>query len=357
MIFKTITHFLSPFFYSTAGSVLFLTTCYTQLAPINNLPQASSVMKRIHLLLFFALLLTSVSCIKENLGNCGRSMHYLTFEYSHNAEGVDKFATQVSQIDVYAFDKNGVLVGHFTDQGVHLGLAGYRLPISLSPGDYTLVAWGGVREEYVLSDASNQSGAPLQIQSTRDKDARLSISTLKAMGNSPADLFHGIVYHVPMGTDVTHTHIPLVKNTHTLHVTVRGVNHLRKNHELNDLEMSCRANNGIYNFDNSISENQKLITYIPINETSTSETVSYQIKTLRLLKGINATLSWRDQANGQTVFSKDLMQMLLQLPHVSTNNDLDRYEDYHIDITLDMNLKMTISINGYNVVSNEVDVQ
>lgn len=70
--------------------------------------------------------------------------HYLTFVYDMNLKWADAFASEVHSVNLYVFDKEGIFVEEYSDNGSALAQPGYKMELNLAPGNYTLVAWCGL---------------------------------------------------------------------------------------------------------------------------------------------------------------------------------------------------------------------
>ena len=115
-------------------------------------------MKRVHIfrrgILAWALMATMwglVSCdnglIFEGEGDCG--VYYrIRFKYDYNIKFADAFANEVNSIALYVFDENDVLVKEIaTTDKTALSSGTFEIPLELQPGEYTLLAWGGLMNE------------------------------------------------------------------------------------------------------------------------------------------------------------------------------------------------------------------
>ncbi len=92
-----------------------------------------------------ALVLGLSSCdsmIYEDQGDC--SVHYrVPFTFTTNILNADAFASQVTSVTLYVFDRHGQLVLSKSDSGASLESGDYGMDIDLLPGTYDMVAWCG----------------------------------------------------------------------------------------------------------------------------------------------------------------------------------------------------------------------
>ena len=293
-----------------------------------------------------------LGCIREDLSNCpvnGEISHYLTFEYSKNIDFTDRFADAVATLDVFVFDNNQMLAGIISNEGASLKAENYQMMLNLSDGMYTFVVWGGSRNSYRIFDVVDNA-APLTEGITQFDRLRLALNNGHTFKNTD-DLFHGIAHDVHIRSDLSsHTHIGLIKNTNIIRVTVTGIFHPE------NIDISCSATNGEYRFDNSVSNHESLTSYEPVRTENENE-VKADFKTLRLLTGMKSGLVIHDTDKNEDVFSRDLIELLMLLPNVHTNDDLDRCDIYDIKIDMHTDMSASVVINGYLVISSDREIQ
>ena len=304
--------------------------------------------KTIKFVTLFFLGVLLLGCTKEDLSQC-HNIFNLKFEYTNNADEIDKFAQDVDEVQVYVFNADGSYVDSY--HGFINGLHTFQFPIELPYGTYDFVVWGGVPNSYTISNLSSYENAKLAIH---PKDSIIDFAL--------ADLFHGELNNIKL----TPTHkdslpnISLIKNSNILNLTIKGVDLLPNSSRNNDLEnrltISCQSKNGTHNFDNSIEPNAPLIHYTPYEQTTTSNTLRASIKTMRLLTNMKATLVVHDTHTQTDLFNKDLIDLLLLLPTINNDSDLDKYDTHNIEITIDAHLGVSVNINGYVVEGSESEI-
>jgi len=309
-------------------------------------------MKYLHLIIVSSFIALISGCLKEDLSNC-QKLHYLTFEYTKNKQGIDLFSNQVKALDVYVFDKDGKYVKHYSDTGVHLSTSNYAIPIDIPNGEYTFVVWGDVEGVYNISDINAER--QLQTSLSSFNNSRLS---LKADQEYPEDLFFGIAKQVTINSDKsTNTHIQLTKNTNTLHITVNGVQNISNSSSDYNFDIICYLANGELKFDNSISLPERLFQYIPVKRDENEDTLAFKIRTIRLLTDMKSQLILYNKTTGEEIFNEDIIKLLLLSPDINNNDDLDANDEYNIKLSVNTNLSITISVNGYVVVDSDQDLQ
>lgn len=98
------------------------------------------------LLLLPASLLLLASCnnpVFDDEGDC-EVHYYMGFVYDMNLKWADAFPSEVTSVNLYAFDKDGKFVKEFIGRGEELSVPGYEIELDINPGQYQFVAWCGL---------------------------------------------------------------------------------------------------------------------------------------------------------------------------------------------------------------------
>ena len=90
--------------------------------------------------------LSSCGMIYEDEGDCNTYCD-VRFVYDRNMEFADAFASKVEAVDLYVFDADGKFLRQVSERGDALKADGYRMPLDLQPGRYTVLAWCGLDGE------------------------------------------------------------------------------------------------------------------------------------------------------------------------------------------------------------------
>jgi hypothetical protein len=231
-------------------------------------------MKIFNIILPILLLSGAVGgCTKEDLSVCGVDV---LFKFDYNMDQKDKFASDIEWVDLFVFDSEGVFVDRFSYRGPFEDH--YRVRLNLPAGTYDFIVWGERRDEHYQLTELIQGG-------TRLSEAQLSLIAGNGgrIENFPSDLYHGS----QMGTRVealgTEVLIPMIKDTNKVQAVIRGlpVSAVTKG------DFTCRieAENGNYNFENSLHGNRKL-TYVPqtiADFTPQKSVMTHDFVTMRLI--------------------------------------------------------------------------
>lgn len=213
--------------------------------------------------------LAAQSCVGEN-GSCGIGGRVgVKFRYVKNVEGIDKFATDVERISLYIFDENGRFIRSLHEEGTVLDDS-YMMDVTLSPGKYTMIAWGNT-EQYEVSSCTEGETSMSELHVNH-------INKGNIVETFPQAFFHGMTAEVEVMARTREDQvfmIDLMKNTNHITVVKRGLPAVSDGMGGVDSDFSCRITsaNGSYGFDNSIVSPARL-TYIPQCTISNNEFLS-----------------------------------------------------------------------------------
>ena len=107
------------------------------------------------------------SVIYDNEGDCTVT-YRLKFRYDRNMKWADAFANEVGSVNLYAFDKNGTLVWQQSEHGEALAADGYSMRLDLPAGEYSLIAWCGLKNDGATAESFSVPAAT--IGTTRPDD-------------------------------------------------------------------------------------------------------------------------------------------------------------------------------------------
>ena len=327
-----------------------------------------------------AAALASSSCenglIFEGEGDCG--VYYrIRFKYDYNIKFADAFANEVNSVALYVFDENGVLVEKIaaTDKEV-LSSETFEIPIEIAPGNYTLMAWGGLMNEEsfdLLADAKTAETRleDMQVKMLRQYDESGNAS----VSDDLLPLFHG---SMPLNvTDVPGTYtetMSLMKNTNVIRILL---------HELSGHEIDADAfifeikdDNGLYGWDNALLDDE-MITYSAWSQsTGTAEINDVEVKAVnsvsvalaeltigRMRAGDSPVLYIRNRESGEDVFRIPLADYALLVKGnyregMGDQEYLDRQDEYTMTFFLDEGewVSSVIYINSWRVVLNNSEL-
>ncbi len=323
-----------------------------------------------------SLLLVLFSCsIREDREDCdpdpadvvGAGDEYeITFRYYYHNNGGDLFAEQVNSLDLFIYNEDGKLVRHVTEQGPFR--AGHTVRLDLEPKAYGIYCWGNLSDDVVIeNDAQGVEYARLRLVEDAGYDGKVVAHRLER-------LFHGMI-DADLTKSVRQDTVYLMNDTK--YITVRT--HLR---EADDAPCSMGHNREIevfimdddteYRFDNSITETASYFRYTPYISTTDDGNLERdddnmlltELSTLRLMIDHNARLvvEREEEADPLELFNDNLIaEILMQHPLIQTQEDLDKEEEYLIDLFLwcdgsGVYANTEITVAGWKVVIEQTGI-
>lgn len=323
-------------------------------------------------------------------GDCKTKVQ-VKFRYDRNMKWADAFASEVTSVLLFAFDKNNILVWSGSESGEALKKDGYAMTVDLPAGDYHLLAWCGLdnpvsaERHFNIPDVKVGSTTlkEMKCRMERERDEAGACSTRRL-----TPLFHGAVdINIPdVDTGETFTYpVSLTKNTNHVRVILQHLN--GEPVDVNKFKFIIEEENGLMGHDNALLPDEG-ITYRPYHVGSgtanlgiddyprpgekskgskaTIESVSVAIADLsiaRLVSGRKSYLSIHSTDDKRLVARIPLTDYALLLKdgyeHEMTDQEyLDREDDYSLTFFLDEKdywLSSSIIINSWRLVFNEMD--
>lgn len=324
-----------------------------------------------------AAMLAGSSCenglIFEGEGDCG--VYYrIRFKYDYNIKFADAFANEVNSVALYVFDENDILVEEIaaTDKEA-LSSGTFEIPLELEPGNYTLMAWGGLmNEESFDMLAQTETGRTklqeLQVRMHRqhDENGRAKVS------EDLLPLFHGTLPLEVTAVPGTYTEtMSLMKNTNVIRILL----HEMSGHEIDADKFIFEINddNGLYDWDNTLLEDE-MITYSAWHQqTGTADVEDSDVKAVtsvsvalaeltigRMRAGSSPVLHIRNRETGEDVFRIPVADYALLVKgnyrkNMGDQEYLDRQDEYTMTFFLDEGewVSSVIYINSWRVVLND----
>ncbi|HIS33611.1 MAG TPA: FimB/Mfa2 family fimbrial subunit [Candidatus Avirikenella pullistercoris] len=278
---------------------------------------------------------------------------YVEFMYDYNMANEDKFAEQCGRIELFVFDGTGTLIQRIEDEGEHLARTGYRIPLVLSGGTYTLMAWSGdiAPFSYVKEPVLN---------STKKEELVLRLDRQSDEFSAELKPLWNVTSAVPFTIERSFGYVKtlkLLKNTNRINLTLHGGEDTVLP-ALDDIEVKLTACNGAYHYDNRFAD-QELIIYRPFAAAiPKADQFSFSLSTLRLVQGQEVLLSAVDRTTGYSLLPSaqiDVIEYLLRtLPAgMAAQEYLDREDTWNIDLYLSRSgspyMAVMIKINGWTV--------
>jgi hypothetical protein len=309
-------------------------------------------------------------------GSNTASKYYVRFTDDMNLNYADAFDSEVNSISLFAFDTNGTLVWQKTESGsdIHPEDASYEMNISeLSPGDYTLVAWGDLENNTsftipnMINGVSTLDELTCRLERTRSIDDEKDVVDTRL-----TPIFHAISQiSIPEEADesVQRYKMQLTKDTKNITVVLQQLDGDRLNTD--DYEFIIEADNGHLNYDNNLITNEEPFIYKAwyVKSTDLSAVVAY-LNTSRLMQSTaecsytRPMLTVRKSSDKSTILSIPIIDYALMIRsdvgRATTDQEyLDRQSDYSMTFFLQDGkwVSAVIIINDWRIVINNDNIE
>lgn len=313
----------------------------------------SGIGKAILTIMTVTLLFSCNNDIFEGEGDC--SIKYqVAFRYTRNILDADAFASKVTSVSLFVFDRNGTLVASKNESGAALAADGYTMELeNVQPGTYDLIAWCGMAngKSFVWQGGSSPKSKEDLITSMNrqynTQEGAYSDVALEA-------LFHGmensVVFPDAPGVHTVST-LSLTKNTNTVRVILQ--HYAGKTLNEKDFSFTIEDENGLMNHDNNVLADET-ITYKEWTKTSgevsmpavenyaendaeitSISSVIGELDVARLIKGHNAVLTVTAADKEEPVLRLPLIDVLLLAKGearrpMDDQEYLDRQDEYNL---------------------------
>ena len=297
---------------------------------------------------FFVVFMSLSSCTKENRTNCSNGTE-ISFDYTIDTE-INVLDTLSEQLFVHIFDENGIYLNTQTDNVEGIKQAGYKTKLEFqNQGKYSLVTVGDAENHYATSGgtkSSTKSNNTLVPGVTHIDDFRVSVIDVNSVVDKELENFilGERVDLIIDGSESQSVMIKLLRNSKTLNIKLEGVT----------TDKQCvpvvRCKNGMYNSNNTIPSDAKVITYHPHKTNLAAR--EFTSSTLRIIDGTPMPFSLED-SNGNAVnprtksASIDLLSLIKLNPKYKTQKDLDNEREFNVTITYEDNTIISVVVNKW----------
>ena len=293
-----------------------------------------------HIGIFVSVLLLLSSCIKEDLSNCpdGPTMQIMfTYDGTRlDLRGAD--AGKVKDVSIYVFDANNAFLSCHTFN-VQSSILDDRFYITLPANKtYSFVAWTNLNSPFYHTTPDPATPG------WQRSEARLICTT------EPIDdlalLFFGEKPNVTvLEVDNDIVYIPLVENTHEVHLTVNGLD------ALGPITVEVKDDNGAYYFDNEFAPSDS-VTYKATGDIDNNMTLEAIITVLDLDNDRSPLLTVKDK-DGNPIPGLEDIDFIDLIKNEVPGYDFSAEREHHIIISLDADMTLTVTIEDWNVVPDE----
>lgn len=303
-------------------------------------------------------------------GDCGV---YISFKYDYNIKFANAFANEVNSIALYVFDEKDTLVDQLTTTDKEaLSDDEFEMVLQLDPGEYRLLAWGGLMNEEsfdLLADAEigKTKLQELQVRMHRDHNASGDAVVEKDL----LPLYHGSMEIVVDDVEGTYKHtMSLMKDTNVVRIFLNELS----GHEADadDFIFEIEDSNGLYDWDNTLLDDEQ-ITYKAWYKESVStetETMSRAQESVggalaeltigRIRADRSPILRIRSSETGEDIVRLPLAEYALMVKGqynlgMSDQEYLDRVDEYNMTLFLNEGkwVSTSILIHSWRLVIND----
>jgi hypothetical protein len=337
--------------------------------------------KRVHIFRRLALasamvvaMLATTSCNDglgtfDGEGDCGV---YISFKYDYNIKFANAFANEVNSVALYVFDEEETLIDQLTTTDKEtLSDDEFEMVLQLDPGEYRLLAWGGLMNEESFDLLANAEIGKtklqeLQVRMHRDHNASGDAVVEKDL----LPLYHGSMEIVVDDVEGTYKHtMSLMKDTNVVRILLNELS----GHEADadDFIFEIEDSNGLYDWDNTLLEDEQ-ITYKAWYKESVStetETMSRAQESVggalaeltigRIRADRSPILRIRSSETGEDIVRLPLAEYALMVKGqynlgMSDQEYLDRVDEYNMTLFLNEGewVSTSILIHSWRVVIN-----
>lgn len=261
------------------------------------------------------------------------------------------YPEQIRDIKLFVFDKDDILVSSYNLKNITLSPS-FSFPISIKEGKYSLVAWAGVSNIFLITDCvpgkTTKKDLYIKLNRTTTAVERL-ISLNMFVGESKS---FNVLKDDPSFME-NKISINLKELTNRISIRLEGV----INPE--DYEISVLSDNTSYALDGTLIKENLPMLYPKQANVENGMSVT-KLGILKLQTGHNSRIIITNKKTGLEIFNHDLVGIILLKNHI-TNINLDCVHDFDLVLTAaDVNGKYIIAqiyINGWHVHSYKIDAE
>ncbi len=297
------------------------------------------------MIVFSVVLLSTLSCVKENLEDCTdprgnvRVRASVTTDIAGTRAEIDGF--EIDRAHLYVFDARGsYLTSAESDQVDETG-RGYDFWLTLPDGDFDFVVWTNIGELYRVNKSVEESTPGSHTMS--DMELWLDHGGQPLTDTIP-HLLHGIIRSQTIVYDVENrVEIEITPKTYTVNLTALGLP------EGSDLyAFTITDNNSHYTFQGELIENKPLFTHRRTDTAPRGEFRS-SIRTLTLSADRDPRFGLVNTTTGTTLHDADLIYTITRAYRAASRApDFENTYTYDIVLTFDTaKMEFTVSVNGW----------
>lgn len=306
------------------------------------------------LTLCLLFLCNACSWVDDDRSDCPTGC-WLKLSYTRNMLDVDAASTQVKDVTLFVFDKDGTCLRReeVDSATLHRNECMVRVP-SLPAGEYDFLVWAGMAD-------SQYQYAPTSLSLVRNEAGEHS--------GQLSSLFHGRVDHLPISDEYTVFRLSLTKNTNLLSCILQSQSAGPLNIDEFRLELSAR--NGLMDHWNAPIDSVSTC-YLPFMQEAADleklQAVHAGMNTLRLMENDDTRLRLIYLPGRDTLFNIPLTDYLLLSRNIDhrempAQEYLDRQDRYNLIFFLSGTddeekpyVCLQMEVNGWNIRLNNAEL-
>ncbi|MCD8307656.1 MAG: FimB/Mfa2 family fimbrial subunit [Clostridia bacterium] len=311
------------------------------------------------------------SAIYEYEGDCSTT-YLVQFRYDYNMKYADAFAHEVESVTLYLVDQSGTIVWQKTEAGFALAEEGYAMTVDVDPGQYSLLAWCGAKDNgsFIVPETNAATGLTCTLNCKYD-----SVGFPYVDGEVDR-LYYGYLADQEFTNEEgTHVYtVELVKDTNTIRTVLQHTS--GEYVDKDKFTFSIEADNWAMAWDNSLIADEALTYYAFYTDQGEAEidtkaaargTFSAAIAEFtigRMVPGRSVRLTVINNETGETVFSIPLIDIAVMVKgyynqDMSDAEYLDRQDEYDLVFFLDEGdrwVSTYIYINSWKIVLQDIEL-
>ncbi|MDR2919845.1 MAG: FimB/Mfa2 family fimbrial subunit [Tannerella sp.] len=318
------------------------------------------------------ILFLLVSCLKDDLSDCpvpGNSS-YIRFVYDYNLAYEDLFHKQVSNVELYLYDRDGIFIRKLTDEvanGTFPKDYKIEIPEDIRQDVYYYIAWAGLHNDH------HQATTPIPGTSHMKE---LTVK-LKPRDNSTVNtIINPLWYGTLLPNQIKEENasqdnvrtISMIKNTNAFRIILQTLN--KEPIDVNQFDFRLESVNGSYTYQNDVASTETW-TYEPFSKKNDPAAGAVaELHTMRLLDDrVNRLVIQQKSANAPLIninLNDYLKELNLELySHLSLQEYMDREDSFKILIFIGNNnptnpgedeyVAASIDINGWETRIQQVE--
>ncbi len=283
------------------------------------------------------------SCVREDMSDCPDGYIRVQLKLDVDVDVAGSRAAEFYQIDatrLFVFDSQDRFVTA-VDGGPYVAGEDYFLYPEIGPGDYHFVVWTNMGDHYKTTHSLQQCHEENPVHS--DIIFYYEIPEDGHVRTDIPDLHHGALPGATVEAyKDNHFSVELSPNVNRVNISVEGLSETA-----DEYGFTISDNNSRYLFDNSFGPCTGL-NYIRTTQFENNE-LGASIKVLRLEETRTPVFTFDNKTTGTVLFTDDLIDMIQSAYAVAGKTvDFDKTHTFDIVLRFDINMDVTVTVNGWN---------